>query len=96
MAIRTAGNVNNFADFVIKCEQLNLREKCGKNFWKNLRERKRKGCPGNLLSGVQFLIDGLTDGIDFNDIFSDMAFYFVELEEEDRSLLTKAVSAQLE
>jgi hypothetical protein len=36
------------------------------------------------------------DGIDFNDTFSDMAFYFVELEEEDRSLLTKAVSAQLE
>ena len=35
------------------------------------------------------------DGIDFNDTFSDMAFYFVELDEEDRSLLNEAVSAQL-
>jgi hypothetical protein len=34
-------------------------------------------------------------GIDFNDTFSDMAFYFVELDEEDRSLLNEAVSAQL-
>ena len=35
------------------------------------------------------------DGIDFNATFSDMAFYFVELDEEDRSLLNEAVSAQL-
>ena len=35
------------------------------------------------------------DGIDFNDTFSDMAFYFVELDEEDRSLINQAVSAQL-
>ena len=35
------------------------------------------------------------DGIDPNGTFSDMAFYFVELPEEDRSLLNQAVSAQL-
>ncbi|MGD8983072.1 MAG: PilZ domain-containing protein [Desulfobacteraceae bacterium] len=35
------------------------------------------------------------DGIDPNGTFSDMAFYFVELPEEDRSLLKQAVSAQL-
>jgi hypothetical protein len=35
------------------------------------------------------------DGIDPNGAFSDMAFYFVELPEEDRSLLNQAVSAQL-
>jgi hypothetical protein len=34
-------------------------------------------------------------GIDRNDTFSDMAFYFVELPEEDRFLLNHAVSAQL-
>ena len=35
------------------------------------------------------------DGVDPNGTFSDMAFYFVELPEEDRSLLNQAVSAQL-
>jgi hypothetical protein len=35
------------------------------------------------------------DGIDFNDTFSDMAFYFVELDKESRSLLNNAVLAQL-
>ncbi len=35
------------------------------------------------------------DGIDPNSTFSDMAFYFVKLPEEDRSLLNQAVSAQL-
>jgi hypothetical protein len=35
------------------------------------------------------------DGIDPNGTFSDMAFYFVELPEEDRFLLNHAVSAQL-
>lgn len=35
------------------------------------------------------------DGIDFNDTFSDMAFYFVELDQEGRSLLNQVVSAQL-
>jgi hypothetical protein len=35
------------------------------------------------------------DGIDPNGTFSDMAFYFVKLSEEDRSLLNRAVSAQL-
>ena len=35
------------------------------------------------------------DAIDPNGTFSDMAFYFVELPEEDRSLLNQAVSAQL-
>ncbi len=35
------------------------------------------------------------DGIDPNGTFSDMAFYFVELPEEDRSLLNQAVSDQL-
>jgi hypothetical protein len=35
------------------------------------------------------------EGIDPNGTFSDMAFYFVELPEEDRSLLNQAVSAQL-
>jgi hypothetical protein len=35
------------------------------------------------------------DGIDPNGTFSDMAFYFVELPEEDRFLLNQAVSAQL-
>ena len=35
------------------------------------------------------------DGIDFSDTFSDMAFYFAELDEEDRSLLNQAASAQL-
>ena len=35
------------------------------------------------------------DGIDPNDTFSDMAFYFVELNEEDRSVLNQAISAQL-
>jgi hypothetical protein len=35
------------------------------------------------------------DGIDPNGTFSDMAFYFVELPEEDRFLLNHVVSAQL-
>jgi hypothetical protein len=35
------------------------------------------------------------DGIAFNDPFSDMAFYFVELDEEGRSLLNQAVLAQI-
>jgi hypothetical protein len=35
------------------------------------------------------------DGIDPNGTFSDMAFYFVKLPEEDRPLLNQAVSAQL-
>jgi hypothetical protein len=35
------------------------------------------------------------DAIDPNGTFSDMAFYFLELPEEDRYLLNKAVSAQL-
>jgi hypothetical protein len=34
------------------------------------------------------------DSIDPNGTFSDMTFYFVELAEEDRSLLNRAVSAQ--
>ena len=34
------------------------------------------------------------DGIDPNGTFSDMAFYFIKLPEEDRSLLNQAVSAQ--
>lgn len=34
------------------------------------------------------------DSIDPNGTFSDMAFYFVELAEEDRSLLDRAFSAQ--
>jgi len=34
------------------------------------------------------------DSMDPNGTFSDMAFYFVELAEEDRFLLNKAVSAQ--
>jgi hypothetical protein len=36
------------------------------------------------------------DNIDPNGTFSDMAFYFLKLTEEDRSLLNQAVSAQLE
>ena len=35
------------------------------------------------------------DAIDPNGTFSDMAFYFLELPEQDRSLLNQAVSAQL-
>ena len=35
------------------------------------------------------------EGIDPNGTFSNMAFYFVELPEEDRFLLNQAVSAQL-
>lgn len=34
------------------------------------------------------------DGMDPNGTFQDMAFYFVELAEEDRFLLNQAVSAQ--
>jgi len=34
------------------------------------------------------------DSIDPNGTFSDMAFYFVELPEEDRPLLNQAFSAQ--
>jgi hypothetical protein len=35
------------------------------------------------------------DSLDPNGTFSDMAFYFLKLPEEDRSLLNQAVSAQL-
>lgn len=35
------------------------------------------------------------DGVDPNGTFSDMAFYFVELPEEDRFLLNHVVSAPL-
>ena len=34
------------------------------------------------------------DSLDPNGTFSDMAFYFVKLPEEDRTLLNQAVSAQ--
>ncbi|NNG07299.1 MAG: PilZ domain-containing protein [Desulfobacteraceae bacterium] len=34
------------------------------------------------------------DGVDPNGTFSDMAFYFVEMPEEDRVFLNHAVSAQ--